>query len=148
MPNQVLAKQGAVLLMGMDSDRAGQRAGGDFLQFQVVNLSGQTIVVRGVYFDHKSAPIPLGQSEPLTALTHAAVVVPNNEYAPLIEVFAKVTPDTPLRVRVAFVLGGEELELTTYGRIMEHAEAGVRAFRLDPAVAGQYRPVRAAAPAS
>ena len=139
MPNQVLAKQGAVLLLGLDADRGNGQGSGSFQQFQVVNLSGHTLVVRGVYFDPKTAPVPLGQPEPGAPLIHAAVVVPNDGEALLGGVFARVPLDTPLRVRVSFILGGTDLELITYGRIADHD--GSRAFRLDEAVAGLFRPV-------
>ena len=141
MPNQVLAKQGAVVLIGVDSELGGAgRPTGDFLKFQVVNLSPQTIVVRGVYFDPRTAPPPLGQPEPSGPMTHAALVIPYNGHAQLGGVFGRVPLDTPVRVRVAFILGGDDLELVTYGRIFEVGELGARIFRLDEAVAGQYRP--------
>ena len=139
MSNQVLSKQGAVLLLGLDADGAGGQGTGSFQQFQVVNLSGHTIVVRGVYFEPKMAPVPLGQPEPSVPLVHSAVVVPNDGQALLGGLFARVALDTPLRVRVAFIMGGNDLELTTYGRVAEH-ESGYRVFRLDEAVAGLYRP--------
>ncbi|ULH15282.1 hypothetical protein MF271_15245 [Deinococcus sp. KNUC1210] len=139
MPNQVLAKQGAVLLLGLDADRAGGQGSSNFQQFQVVNLSGHTLVVRGVYFDPKTAPVPLGQPEPSVPLIHAAVVIPNDGEALLSGLFDRVALDTPLRVRVAFILGGTDLELTTHGRVCEHE--GARVFRLDEAVAGLFRPV-------
>ena len=139
MSNQVLAKQGAVLLLGLDAERTGGQGNGSFQLFQVVNLSGHTIVVRGVYFEPKLAPVPLGQPEPGVPLIHAAVVVPNDGQALLGDLFGRVALDTPLRVRVAFIMGGNDLELVTYGRVSEH-DNGSRVFRLDEAVAGLYRP--------
>lgn len=142
MSNQVLAKQGAVLLLGLAADSAGGQGNGNgngsFQQFQVVNLSGHTIVVRGISFEPKMAPVPLGQPEPSVPLIHAAVVVPNDGHALLSGMFDRVALDTPLRVRVAFILGGNDLELVTYGRVADH-EHGHRVFRLDEAVAGLYR---------